>query len=231
MKRATQHTEPARKRPRVALHKQGDPEFSPVAILNRHGPDLREWQTGSCRCLKCEIVSASPKMSGCECIVLLDIDNWGYAPLSLTEAGNIGSNVFVWCFHGLGFEKHHRTDLGQVDWTRHVPPRAGAKRCKPPRRSYFAALSQSGRLHFSPCAGSDQAADEAILAALPAVRCRRIPVALVTADKGLIASAQERSATQDLANTGPALGPLLTVMPESSAETTWSSVLGAAGLR
>ncbi|EPY28853.1 hypothetical protein STCU_04848 [Strigomonas culicis] len=199
----------------MRFHQPGDPAFSVVAgavVDNEEQNAMSErlangdgWLTTDCHCLRCESLRVLDKLQsfqhvhrvhgGKVILVLLDLDNFGFnqfksvPPQPAAGEPNCFAHIFVWCFFGSCFTRYHsfwpsdETVLLPFQQPGAAPQRAGAL-CVT-GDSVWKHLVLNKQVHFTPCGGQSQGADNVIVEVVRSFSLTH-PLILVTGDNGLL---------------------------------------------
>lgn len=146
------------------------------------------WVTQECRCARCEGMRVVAKMDGIETsrrqrgivapllLVLLDLDNFGFNQLKSvaprlpeeSDSFKLVDNIFVWSFFGSCFTRYHKIWPSEESVALPFTPAGSSKpppaqsSASPRRPSVWQQLVGGGQVHFTPCTGASQGADNVI---------------------------------------------------------------------
>lgn len=152
-----------------------------------------QWSQGlvQCRCVKCELKQVVPASKGCKLFVLLDLDNWGFAPLtkpmdaSQAFLKKAAGSMYMWGFYGSGFrdylEEHPRSIFDKIttqdEWLE-------------VQNSAFGLMKKNSHIRLSPTGYHKQSADLSILNMVKMLR-DRVHMVVISHDKELLESARK----------------------------------------
>ncbi|KAG8345698.1 hypothetical protein ERJ75_001825700 [Trypanosoma vivax] len=136
-------------------------------------------------------------------VILLDLDNYGFnqfkaipPPRSSDADFNLLDHLFLWCFFGSCFSRHHGVlpdaevvcrafEPSKKHFADGVSPGADGKSVKGRRKkSVWQRLVAKKRVHFTPCGGQQQAADGVMMQVAKAMT--HMPLVVVSGDLGLL---------------------------------------------
>lgn len=167
------------------FHRPGDADFSSVAgSRNGKGAPFDNqtingdsWVSSECRCTRCECLRV---LSNIDCLrsrqskgetvilVLLDLDNFGFNQFkSIPPHMDVDNTdvdildyIYMWGFFGSCFSRYYKTWPNSETVCEALPQQRSVMKQKP---SIWQRLVSSGRVHFTPCGGHSQGADEVML--------------------------------------------------------------------
>lgn len=198
----------------MRFHQPGDEAFAIVAgavvdteeqnAMNERLANGDGWLTTDCHCLRCESLRVLEKMQafqhlhrvkgGKVILVLVDLDNFGFnqfksvPPRPADGETNCFAHMFVWCFFGSCFTRYHSFWPSEETVLKPFQP-AGGQQSQGARcvtgDSVWKHLVVNGQVHFTPCGGQSQGADNVIVEVVRNFS-QTHPVILVTGDQGLL---------------------------------------------